>query len=759
MFVVRSFRNQRHVRAPYGELKADQGFRTALVTHQAPEIGQRKQLALSIKKIAAASRKPLKVAAILFAGYLLMLTCAVLWAFEVKLARWPVFIYGDPYEIRVGDDIRKTRIVERLSRLGYVRSPVVATEPGQWSQSGSRFHIHLKYCPIRGRGIVNGPVSFSLDMNTIRSIRLARSLQRVESLTLEPELISVVPPRGSRQMLCRPVPGNEAPPLLVDAVILTEDRRFFSHHGIDPGSMFRALKTNVKAWRYVQGASTITQQLIKMTLLTPQKTLLRKTNEVFLALIADALYSKQTILSAYLDRVYLGHWGQFPINGVTEASRHLFGKELQKLNSEECAFLAATIMAPNIITPLRHPKRARARRNMILGLLLKEGKITRSEFSRAQSTPVRIRKPGPASVRATAFVELVKDSLMEKTGRLNETPLDILSSLDPLLQNKANLEIKRMGRQGDGAHLMILEPRTGEIKAYVAPGPGKWSGMGGNLEVVLPMITAAAFTTDKGVYAGLTLTSHLFPAKQGGRPITLREAFSEEKALLQRRLVDSIGRDKIIQTLKEFGIEATSNLSDSAPISRITPMEMAQNYALLATLGEKTFSRLRVRPSLTKPEISIKRRERISLIPASLFLVNHLLKDPRPLGDQDSPVGNSRSRPSIFTARDDEGLWGIAYRPDILLLVRLPGNRFDRNRVKRMMLRLLPKPHGLSAQPQQVPKDVVFRKICVDSGLRATSICPKVILEPFLKGTQPSEWCGIRHGSDPHATDGKAKSR
>ena len=218
----------------------------------------------------------------------------------------------------MGDDIRKTRIIERLSRLGYVRSPAVVTGPGQWSQSGSRFHIHLKYCPIRGRGIVNGPVSFSLDLNTIRSVHLARSLQQVESLILEPELINVVSPRGSPQMLCRPVPRGGVPPLLVDAVILTEDRRFFSHHGIDPGSMFRALKTNVKAWRYVQGASTITQQLIRMTLLTPQKTLLRKTNEVFLALIADTLYSKQTILSAYLDRVYLGHWGQYPINGVTK---------------------------------------------------------------------------------------------------------------------------------------------------------------------------------------------------------------------------------------------------------------------------------------------------------------------------------------------------------------------------------------------------------------------------------------------------------
>ena len=160
----------------------------------------------------------------------------------------------------------------------------------------------------------------------------------------------------------------------------------------------------------------------------------------------------------------------------------------------------------------------------------------------------------------------------------------------------------------------------------------------------------------------------------------------------------------------------------------------------------------------TNPERSSKAGKRVALMPASLFLVNHLLKDPRPLGEQDSTVGNLRFRPSLFTARDEDGLWGMAYRPDILVLVRIPGNRFDQSRVKRMMLRLLPNPHGLSDQPQQVPNEVVFRKICVDSGLRATSICPKVIWEPFLRGTQPSVWCAVPHGSDPHRTDGKTES-
>jgi len=123
-----------------------------------------------------------------------------------------------------------------------------------------------------------------------------------------------------------------------------------------------AIKTNIKARRYVQGGSTISQQLIRMTILRPEKTLWRKINEVFLALAADAIYSKGTILQAYLNRIYLGHWGSLPVKGVEEASRNFFGKSLNELDPADCAFLAAAIRAPNVINPFKHPERAKGRR-------------------------------------------------------------------------------------------------------------------------------------------------------------------------------------------------------------------------------------------------------------------------------------------------------------------------------------------------------------------------------------------------------------
>lgn len=715
-------------------------------------------MAPTLRRIVVASKKVFKVTLVLFVGYLLVLTCAVLWAFEVKLKRWPTFIYGAPLMVRVGDDIRRIRLLERLSRLGYVRSPTMVAGPGQWSRSGSGLDVDLKYCPIQGRGIVSGPVTFSLDLDRIRSIHLARSLQDVDSVVLEPELIGVLPSEGSTPSLCRPVPLDRVPSLLVDAVVFTEDRRFQSHHGIDLGSMVRALKANVKAWRYVQGASTITQQLIRMTLLTPQKTLFRKGNEVLLALIADALYGKRTILQAYLNRVYLGHWGQYPINGVAEASRQLFGKELQQLEVEECAFIAATIMAPNIITPRRHPERARGRRNVILGLLLKEGKITREQYDKALATPVRIRKQAMPHVKAAAFVELVKEAVQRETGLGSGKQHDVITSLDPLLQKESNLEIRNLGRRGTETHLVILVPKTGEITAYVAPGPDKWDGTGGSLESVLPMAMVASLIPESDKHARFTLTSRLFPQEAGGRPVTVREAFAADKSHLAGRLIDSIGRTSIVQMLGEFNVQATPKGTDAIAIEPLRPLEMARSFTLLATWGTNP-PEFRVLKTLPEVQARSEAGEKhIGVSPGALFLVNYLMKDVRPLGEVHRGTGEAVLTPSVFIARDDSGLWGVAYRRDVLLLVRIPGRGLGSGRVERMMLRLLPHPRPSDRQVPLAPKGVVFRTICLDSGLRATSICRRVIPEAFIRGTQPAEWCPLRHGAESVQSTGGTKS-
>ncbi len=700
------------------------------------------------RKIFSAFKRIVQFLMILAAGYVLFLVAAVVWAFEVKLHRWPVFVYSAPFTLQVGDDIDKVRLLTRLSRQGYVEGPIAVPEPGEWNFSGSELRIFLKHCPLKGERIASGPATLTLDWNRVRAIRVKRSLEQVDRITLEPELIQIVPGPGYSPELCRPVPLDRIPSLLIDAIVLTEDPHFFSHSGIDLRSIQQAFQTNLKARRYVQGGSTIPQQLVRMVLLSPEKTLWRKINEVLLALVADGLYSKQRILEAYLNRVYCGHWGPYPIKGAAETSRHLFGRDLMELDASECALLAASIRAPNVINPARHPERALARRNMVLGLLFKAGKISRDTYEEATNRPATMTKGGPALVKAPAFVELVKDQL-PKEMRDNSWKMavqDVITSLDALQQADVERTLRSLGESGSQAHLVLADPEAAQIRAYIAPGSEqKWSGAGGNPEVALPFIVVPALIPEAREHAKYTLASPFFVSTRSSGPITFREAFQSEKQFVVQRLVGSLGSDKVSQALREFGIRARPAGPDNIDIEPMKPVEWVQCYMQLATLGRAAVLRPSVRIVNEQTAETASLQKRISVRPAAIYMVNHLMKGPDTAGFREGAPDRTSGKPSIFTARDTAGLWGAAYRFDALLLLRLPGQTLTDAKFRKLLARLLPVPADGHERHPAVPEGVVFKNVCVESGLLSTSTCPRVIREPFFKGTQPSEWCPSRH--------------
>ena len=159
----------------------------------------------------------------------LIWTGMVVWAFQVKLQRWPGFVFCAPFNLQVGDDIEKVRLMERLTRLGYEKTSDMIPGPGQVTTRGSETRIFCRASPVAGQGIVSGPIRINLDWNRVVGIRLVRSEEEVDRVTLEPELLDIIPAEGSPPELCRPVRLNAVNPLLVDAVILAEDARFYSH--------------------------------------------------------------------------------------------------------------------------------------------------------------------------------------------------------------------------------------------------------------------------------------------------------------------------------------------------------------------------------------------------------------------------------------------------------------------------------------------------------------------------------------------------
>ncbi len=648
------------------------------------------QLAPKTKSVFFIIARVLRVLFVLSLAYLLVLVGIVVWMFEAKLKRWPIFVYAAPFSLQVGDDLTGSRLMERLVRLGYTRGTSSLPEPGQWCQSGSTLHLFLKYSPLVSQGIATGPVDISLDWNRVRSIRFMRSHENVNRIVLEPELLSVFAAPRCGPELCRPIPLAKIPSLLVDAIVRTEDTRFFSHRGIDLRSIGRALKTNLRAGRYVQGGSTIPQQLIRMTVLTPEKTLGRKINEILLALVADAIYSKKTILQAYLNRVYFGQWGPFPIQGVAEAASHFFGKDVSELTAAECSLLAATIRAPGVINPHRHPLRTQSRRNMVLGLLFKAGKISREQYDQAINSPVKVGKPGAPSVRAASFLDLVKNSLPNQLPGPAGTRQDVVTSLDPLLQAQADSTLKRMGEAGAWAHLILANPVTGDLRAFIAPAPGRWDGNGGNVESFLPLMIIPALIPDKEDRVKYTLTSQILSNTPTGGTITFRAAFRNERAFLIQRLIATEG-DKIPAVLKEFGVNAVFNREHILTLAAVSPMEMARTYSLMATLGNAAPLNPGIKLAGQTLTNSTVEKKRVSVKPSVLFLVNYLLKGLHSAEVKAKVRSKAWEEPSFFISRDKEGIWNMAYRSDVLFLLRIPRHHLGHLNMKEVVNKLLPK--------------------------------------------------------------------
>lgn len=678
----------------------------------------------------------------------LVVAAVVIWTFEVKLKRWPSMMFGAPTTIRVGDNLNDLQFYTRLSRLGYSKVQSLSPTVGEWGQSGTELKIFLRYSLFVGDGPIEGPISISLQVDTIKSIRLMRSLEEVKHFELEPELIGVIPAKGRTPELCIPIRLDQAPSLLIDSVLLTEDNRFYTHSGIDIVSIYRALISNLQAGRYVQGASTITQQLIRMTLLNPEKTLWRKSLEIALSIGADAIYSKKTILEAYLNRVYLGHFGQLPVAGISEAARNFFGKSLDQLDASECALIAAIIRAPNVINPFRHPERAQARRNMILGLLFKHGKIPRDTYEDAISKSVQMAKPGASPPRVGAFVEMARQQLLVDDSASAPPRTFIATSLDPAMQASVEARLRQLGESGQQAYAIIVNPQTGSLLVYVTPVSERWDGRGGNLQLFAPMALVPAFTPRKVNDPFYTLASQIISSDSDRKRLAFSEAFRTDKEGLIGRIIEVMGVDKVLSVLREFKINSRTVDGSEIVIQPMTPLEVAQSYSVLASLGSAGIINCK-RPSSGASIVQTNSRSKIRLgVPSSvLFIVNSLIREQQSVKDMNDGPQKLLLIPSFLFTMDNWGSWSIAYQRDSLALLRIQSKNITNKIARNTTLEILPSPSLEQGRDLLVPTGLVFRKLCFQSGLRATSTCPQITLDPFLAGTQPDEWCGLRHES------------
>lgn len=403
------------------------------------------------------------------------------------------------------------------------------------------------------------------------------------------------------------IPLEELPDHLIKATLATEDRRFFTHFGIDVVGTMRAMAANVKARRVVQGGSSITQQLAKNLFLSNERTLERKIKEAYLALWLEARLSKQEILKLYLDRAYMGA-GTF---GVAAASEFYFGKDVREINLAEAAVLAGLYKAPSAIAPHKNLPAARARANEVLTNMVEAGFMTEGQVIAARRNPAvavdRSKEDAPDHYLDWAF-QNVQD-LAKQFPELGEDRIvTVRTTLDPNLQKQASNSVESILRQygdryGVEEAALAAVSTTGAVRAMVGGRDYDSSQFNRAADALRqpgsafkPFVYMAAFMNgyspdsvvpDAPISIGGWSPRNYSRGYSGA--VTLKTALTRSINTIPVRLAQNIGRDKIANTAYMMGIQHELKITRAMPlgVSEVTVMDMASSYATLATGGLK----------------------------------------------------------------------------------------------------------------------------------------------------------------------------
>src|SRR5690625_2645534 len=408
-------------------------------------------------------------------GYGLWLNYRVSTEFEGKRWALPARVFARPLELYEGLHLRPANLELELQALDY-RQEAGGRQPGSYQRSGNSFRLTTRGFQFPDGWEASQTVELRFVDQQLHSLRGDTDLIR-----LDPALIgSIYPAHREDRVL---VKLEEVPPLLVDALLALEDKDFFQHQGISFSGLGRALLVNLRAGRVMQGGSTITQQLVKNFFLSSERTLARKINEAIMALLLEARYSKQEILEAYLNEVYLGQDGARSIHGFGLAAEYYFSRPLGELQTHQLALLAALVRGPSYYDPRRHAQRARARRDLALKMLADQGKLSAAASRAEQAKPLSVTLRGRSGdSRYPGFMELVKQHLRRdyRPQDLSSEGLRIFTTLAPTVQEAAEEALARRLRQWNDPQLegavITLDVDDGSVLALVSGRNPRFAG-------------------------------------------------------------------------------------------------------------------------------------------------------------------------------------------------------------------------------------------------------------------------------------------
>lgn len=555
-------------------------------------------------------------AAIAFSIYIVRLDNVIRDKFEGN--RWdiPAKVFARPLEIYNNAQVNQTDVEQELKLLGY-KSSHSYEKPGSYVQKAGSLYVHTRGFDFGDNVDPEQVLQISFANNQISDVRATKP-SSTGIARLEPMLIGGIYPQHNEDRVL--IKLNKVPKPLIEALISTEDRNFYTHHGISVRGTARAVVSNITGGKR-QGGSTLTQQLVKNFYLSPEKTLKRKVNEALMALLLELHYSKDEILEAYLNEVNLGQNGNYSINGYGLASQFYFGLPLPELNIAQQAYLVGLVQGPTLYNPWKNPEGAIKRRNVVLNNMLVMGYLSQEQYATESARPLGVvKKPSSGPSMFPDFLDIVRRQLKSEyqESALTNQGLRIFTTLDPLAQTRVQNSFRQTVNGLSNANpqrlknlqgaVLITHPENGELVAAVGS-TQDFTGFNRALDakrqvgsLLKPVIYLSALESGRYTWASKIDDSPISFNASGGNTWTPKnysgtsygsvpmvQALANSYNLSAVRLGNEMGVPSFSNHLMKFGVTSKIPNYPSVFLGAVdmSPMEVMSIYSNFATGGFK----------------------------------------------------------------------------------------------------------------------------------------------------------------------------
>ena len=686
-------------------------------------------------------------------------------------------LYAAPRVLEAGQKLSREKLTAILRRAGYLETNASDVWSGGFCVCDGAIEIR----PARSKQVVR--VTFTGDqINEIRDDGVL-----LASFKLEPEILSndVSSKAGRREVLSY----GDIPEVLVHAILAIEDRRFFEHSGVDVNGLARAVWRNVADEQMAQGGSTITQQLVKNTYLTSEKTFQRKYAEAMLSFALERRLSKNDIFALYCNEIYLGQRGAVAVRGVREAAKVFYGKELRELTLAEAATLAGMIQSPARYSPVRHADDARTRRNIVLAAMQENGWITAEQNASASVEPVTVA-PAPVVDDSLApyFVDYV-NRLAESQFETSADHQRIYTTIDLELQQAAEQALQRQLDHLDvvykdrnlkpQAALVALDPHTGDVLAMV----GGRSYAESQLNRVTDALRQPGSTFKPFVYAAAVEDGfspvRMFmdapreftydrnkiyrPANYGGgysmQEVTMRTGLVRSLNVVTVDVALQTGLARIANLAARFGLPKPERYPALAlGTEEVTPLQLAAAYAAFVNEGRRVEAKAIT--SVGEPPATHAAPVAVDQVvsPTTAYMITNMLQGVVDRGTARKARGAVRGTAIAGKTGTSRDGWFVGYSPNLVCVVWIG---FDDNKqlgltgaeaalpawVDFMNDAVALRP-DLGGENFECPEGIKFVEIDAATGLRSTVTCPVRELIAVTERMAPSMECYL-HGNLP----------